>query len=154
MKYRLEYSNASLVLFADSEVSTRILEKTSRFHSSRVAWAVSSIDHEESSEFLYAHALFTDLKEMPTRDLISVALLQVKTAPTRSFIGPERAVDPVYVGRGVVALLNDRKYRLAGNVFFSLKARASSGKLSNSPHTYTVTGAPIFHPPAIEVYPV
>ena len=95
MKYKLEYSNASLVLFADSEVSTRILEKTSRFHSSRVACAVSSIYHEESSAFLYEHALSTDMKEMPTRDLISVTLVQVNTAPTRSFIGPDRAVEPV-----------------------------------------------------------
>jgi hypothetical protein len=85
---------------------------------------------------------------------MSVALLQVKTAPTRSFIGPDRAVDPVYVGRGAVPLLNDRKCRPTGYVFFPLNARASSGRLSNSPHIYATTGAPTFHPPAIDVYPV
>ena len=70
MKYKLEYKSASLVLFAVSDVSTRILEKTSRFHSSRAACAVSSMDQEGSSLSLYEHALSTDINEMPTRDLM------------------------------------------------------------------------------------
>lgn len=109
MKYKLEYSMANRVLLAASDVSTRILEKTSRFHSSRAACAASSTDHDASSEFLYAHAFSIDMKEIPTRDLTSVVLLHVKMAPTRSFIGPDRAFDPVYVSRGVVALSNDLK---------------------------------------------
>ena len=109
------------------------------------------MDHVDSSEFLYAQALSTDMKEIPTRDLISVVLLQLKSAPTRSFDGPERAVLPVNVGCGVVPLLNVRKCRPTGNVFMPLNVLASPGTVSNSPHTYTVTGAPMFHPPAMEV---
>ena len=102
MKYRLEYNSTRFVRFCESSVGTRILEKTFSFHSCTAASTVSLTFHDLISSSLYLHALSTDIIEMPTRDRTvgSLEFDHVKSAPMRSFSGPDVSLALPNIGCG------------------------------------------------------